>query len=62
MKLFEELDEKNFLLYAAQNYYSPNCIDSEDFFDELKKFKYIKRLVNRYLDNDILSIWYTSWA
>tara|TARA_R110000822_G_scaffold180959_1_gene320649 strand:- start:2095 stop:2463 length:369 start_codon:yes stop_codon:yes gene_type:complete len=55
MKLFEELDEKNFLLYAAQNYYSPNCIDSEDFFDELKKFKYIKRLVNRYLDNDNLS-------
>ena len=48
MQLFETLDESNFLLYAARNYYSPRCIDAEEFYDDLNRFKYIKRLVNRY--------------
>ena len=43
-----ELDESNFLLYASRNYYVPRCIDAEEFFDDLARFKYIKRLVNRY--------------
>lgn len=55
MDLIEKLNDKNFLLYAAKNYYNPTCINSEDFFEDLKRFKYIKRLVNRYLDNDKLS-------
>ena len=43
-----ELDESNFLLYASRNYYVPRCIDAEEFFDDLSRFKYIKRLLNRY--------------
>ena len=48
MQLFEELNADNFVLYAARNYYSPRCIDAEEFYDDLNRFKYIKRLVNRY--------------
>ena len=48
MQLFETLDDSNFILYAARNYYSPRCIDAEEFYDDLNRFKYIKRLVNRY--------------
>lgn len=48
MQLFETLDKDNFLLYAAKNYYSPRCIDAEEFYEDLSRFKYIKRLVNRY--------------
>jgi hypothetical protein len=48
MKLFEELDKDNFILYAAKNYYSPRCIDAEEFYDDLNRFKYIKRLINRH--------------
>ena len=48
MQLFEELDKSNFILYAARNYYSPRCIDAEEFYDDLNRFKYIKRLVNRH--------------
>jgi|TARA_R110000822_G_scaffold152811_2_gene292246 hypothetical protein len=55
MKLFDELNEDNFLLYAAKSYWSPTCIDSQEFFEDLKRFKYIKRLVNRYLDKGDLS-------
>ena len=48
MDLFETLDKDSFVLYAARNYYSPRCIDAEEFFDDLARFKYIKRLVNRH--------------
>jgi hypothetical protein len=48
MQLFENLDKNNFILYAARNYYSPRCIDAEEFYDDLNRFKYVKRLVNRH--------------
>lgn len=55
MKLFAQLSEDNFLLYAAKHYYNPRCIDAEEFYEDLKRFKYIKRLINRYEDNEQLS-------
>ena len=48
MNLFDELNESNFVLYAARHYYSPRAIDAEEFYDDLNRFKYVKRLVNRY--------------
>ena len=55
MKLFEQLTEDNFLLYAARNYYNPKCIDAEEFYEDLKRFKYIKRLLNRYEETGEIS-------
>lgn len=49
------LNEKNILLYAAKHYYNPRFSDIEEFHEDLKRFKYIKRLVNRYLDDKALS-------
>ena len=49
MKLFEQLNEDNFLLFAAKHYYNPRCIDADEFYEDLSRFKYIKRLVNRYV-------------
>ena len=51
MMIFDELTEENLLLYAAKHYYKPQFSDIEEFYEDLKRFKYIKRLVNRYLDN-----------
>ncbi len=45
--MFENLNESNVLLYAAKCYDKPNCIKSE-FDEDYKKFRYIKRLLNRY--------------
>ena len=50
-----KLTKDNLLVYAAQNYYNPQCIDTEDFLEDLKRFKYIKRLLNRYRDSGVLS-------
>lgn len=55
MEMFDELTEDNFVLFAARNYYNPTCINSEDFYEDLNRFKYIKRLFNRYYQTDTLS-------
>lgn len=55
MKLFETLNEDVFTLFAARHYYNPSCIDAEEFHEDLKRFKYVKRLLNRYIDNGALS-------
>ena len=46
----DKLDEFNFLLYAAKHYDNPQCYDTVEFYDDLKRFKYIKRLLNRYVE------------
>ena len=55
MKLFETLNEDVFTLFAARHYYNPTCIDAEEFHEDLKRFKYVKRLINRYVDQGTLS-------
>lgn len=52
MKLFETLTEKNFELFAIRNYYNPVCIDEEEFYEDLNRFKYIKRLITRYKESN----------
>lgn len=46
--MIEKLDETNFLLYAAKHYDNPNCYDTIEFYEDLNRFKYIKRLLNKY--------------
>jgi len=44
----EKIDESNVLLYAARFYDNPNCYDTVEFYDDLKRVSYIKRLFNKY--------------
>lgn len=44
------LSENNFILYAAAHYNNPQCYDIEEFNEDLKRFKYIKRLLNKYIE------------
>ncbi len=44
----EKLDEGNFLLYAAKHYDNPSCFDTLEFYEDLNRFKYLKRLFSRY--------------
>lgn len=53
--LEENLNEGNLLLYAAKHYYSPTFSDIDEFYEDLKRFKYIKRLVNRYINDNVLA-------
>ena len=51
---FDDLNEKNFLLYAMKYYDNPQCVEVEEFTDDLRKIKYIKRLFNQYHTENIL--------
>ena len=44
----EKLDETNFMLYAAKHYTNPYCYDTVEFYDDLNRFKYLRRLFSRY--------------
>lgn len=46
--MVEKLDETNFLLYAAKHYDNPSCFDTLEFYEDLNRFKYLKRLFSRY--------------
>lgn len=46
--IYDDLNNSNFLLYAAKFYDNPQCFDTKEFYDDLKRFKYLKRLFNRY--------------
>ena len=51
-----QLTKDNIILYAAKNYHTPKSIDSEEFFSDLKRFKYIKRLLKRYKNTGELKV------
>jgi hypothetical protein len=55
MKLFESFNEETFTLFAARHFYNPTCIDAEEFYEDIKRFKYVKRLLNRYIDQGALA-------
>lgn len=54
MKLFESLNRQNFELFAAQHYNNQQCTTVEEFREDLNRFKYIKRLLRRYDENEDL--------
>ena len=45
--MIDNLCDDNFLMYAMKAYDKPNCIMSE-FEEDLKRIKYVKRLIRRY--------------
>jgi hypothetical protein len=44
-----KLDNSNFILYCAQHYDNPPCTGTEEFLEDLKRVKYIKKLITRYV-------------
>ena len=55
VEFLERCTESNFFVFAAKHYYKPRFVDSEEFYEDLGRFKYVKRLLNRYIDNGELS-------
>ena len=46
---FDELNEENHLLFAIKHYENPQAATIEDFEEDLKRIKYIKRLFKKYI-------------
>lgn len=43
-----QLTEENFVMYAIKHYDNPSCKGTFEFEDDLKKFRYLKRLFRKY--------------
>ena len=53
---FDELNGSNYMLFAIKFYDNPQALTKEDFEDDLKRIKYIKRLLKRYKNTGELKI------
>lgn len=53
---FDELNENNYIMFAIKHYENPQAVTQEDFYDDMKRFKWIKRLLNRYQNTGELNV------
>jgi hypothetical protein len=51
---FDELNEDNYIFFAIKYYNNPHCTTKEEFDEDLKRFKYVKKLIRKYLNSGIL--------
>lgn len=50
------LNDTNFMLYAAKCYDVKKSSGAEEFYEDLKRFQYLKRLFKRYEEADDLKV------
>lgn len=43
----EHLCDEGFLVFALEHYDNPQCTSMEEFYEDLDRIKYLKRLMNR---------------
>ena len=48
MSIEEEKEDDVFLAFAKSTYFNPSCSSSSEFLEDLKRVKYIKRLLFRF--------------
>ena len=48
MDIFNELNDENFTLFAIRHYDNPQCLSTEEFYEDIRRFRYLKRLLKRY--------------
>ena len=49
--IFDDLTDANFLMFAMKEYNNQQCTNIDEFYDDLKKIKYIKILINRFFES-----------
>ena len=52
---FSELNKDNFLLFAIKYYDNPTTSTREEFEEDLKRFKYVKRWLKKYHDSGTIN-------
>ena len=45
---FSELTPENINMFAMKHYDNPSCVDEAEFLDDMKRFRYLKRLFRKY--------------
>ena len=51
---FSELTTGNYMMFALLHYDNPHCKDITEFFEDIKRLHYIRRLFKRHHDDNVL--------
>ena len=53
---FDELNESNYMLFAIKFYDNPQAVTKDDFESDLKRIRYVKRLLKKYKNSGELKV------
>ena len=48
--MFESIRPDNYIMFAMKHYKNPQGDSEKEFYEDMKRFKYIKRLLRKYKD------------
>ena len=51
---FNDLTNGNYMMYALLHYDNPHCKDIKEFFEDIKRIHYIRRLLKRHISDGVL--------
>jgi len=52
--MYEKITNENVIMFAIKHYDNPQCEGEKEFYDDMKRFKYIKRLLRKHKDTNVL--------
>ena len=52
--MYEKITVDNIIMFAIKHYDNPQCEGEREFYDDMKRFKYIKRLLRKHKDTGVL--------
>ena len=52
--MYEKITSDNVMMFAIKHYDNPQCEGEKEFHDDMKRFKYIKRLLRKHKDTGVL--------
>ena len=52
--MYDKITSENVIMFAIKHYDNPQCEGEKEFYDDMKRFKYIKRLLRKYKDTNVL--------
>jgi hypothetical protein len=47
--MYDKLTDSNFIMFAMKHYDNPQCCSIDEFNEDMNRFKYIKKLLTRYI-------------
>ena len=48
--MYEKITVANWVMFAMRHYDNPQCEGEEEFYEDIKRFKYLKRLFKKYYE------------
>ena len=52
--MYKKITSENITMFAIRHYDNPHCESEKEFYDDMKRFKYIKRLLRKYKETNVL--------